>query len=56
MSLADLKVVKVRVGPAHRRLNMLVKLVQSAVSRLNSPPDRGLEVLKRNLELVESYP
>src|SRR5207248_3130551 len=48
----DLEVVQVRVRPAHRRLNVLVQLVERAVLNLNSPPDRRMAVEQRDLELV----
>ena len=42
--VVNLEVMQMRVGPAHRQLNTLVELVQVAVSHLNSPPDRRLDI------------
>jgi len=51
--IVDLELVQVRVGPAHRRLDVLVELFERAVPDLDSPPDRRLDVEQRDLELVE---
>ena len=49
----DLELVQMRVRPAHRRLDVLVELVQGAVLGLDSPPDRRFDALQRDLELVD---
>ena len=36
----DLELVQMAVGPAHRRLDVFVELVERAVLDLNPPPDR----------------
>ena len=51
--LADLEVVQVRVFPSHRRLDMFVQLVKSAVLDLDAPPDRRLRLPERDLELIQ---
>jgi len=55
-SVFDLEMVQVRVGPTHRYLNTLVELVEGAISHLYSPPDWRLDVLERDLELIDSFP
>ena len=45
--------VRVRVFPTHANLNDVVQFRQRAVVCLHSSPDRRMDVLKRDLELVD---
>ena len=49
----DLELVQVGSGPAHRRLNVFVELVERAVLDLDASPDRSLGSKQRDLELEE---
>ena len=48
----DLELVEMRVGPAHRCLDVFVELVERAVLNLNPSPDRGFRFQQRDLELI----
>jgi hypothetical protein len=47
-------VVQVAVGPAQRRLDVLVELVEGAVPHLDAPPDRGAGAEQGDPELVKA--
>ena len=49
----DLELVQVVVVPAHAGLDDVVQLDQRAVLHLDPPPDRGLDVPERDLQLVD---
>ena len=49
----DDELVQVGVGPSHRDLDHLVEITQRAVGDLDPTPDRRLDVLERDLELVD---
>src|SRR5262249_32849432 len=48
----DLGVVQVRICPAHRRLDVLMEVVEGAILHLDTSPDRGMAFEERDLELV----
>jgi hypothetical protein len=50
---ADAKVVQVRIGPAHGRLDVLVESVQRIITDPDAPPDRAGGVQERNPELED---
>src|SRR5271157_365097 len=50
--VVDDKLMHVAVLPAHDGLDDLVKIAQGAVWHLNPPPDGGLAVHERDLELI----
>src|SRR5581483_10488302 len=52
--LTDLEVMQVGVGPAHRRLDALVQLIEGAILDLDAPPNGRTTVLEGKLELVNS--
>ena len=51
----NLKPMEMRVRPAHRRLYVFVQLVDRTVSNLYSPPNRRLNPLQVDFELVETF-
>src|SRR5215472_15080291 len=53
MLAVDPEVVQMAVGPAHRRLDVFVQLVEGAVLDLDAPPDRRARIEQGDLELVK---
>lgn len=49
----DFELVEMRVGPAHRGLDVFVKLVEGAILDLNTSPNRRLRANQRDLKLVD---
>jgi hypothetical protein len=49
----NLKLVQMRIRPAHRGLNQRVQLLQRHVLGLNPPPDRRIRVLQDDFETID---